>query len=319
MNNRENLQSIEKNIPLTYVGEKIKTYLKDELGLSTRFVRSAALSKRILINGKTVKLDYILREEDQLRIHLEAKEHQEIEAEEIPIHVVYEDDAILVLNKEPYMVVHPTKSYQSGTLSNAVMHHYKSNGKNTIIRLVSRLDMNTSGLIILAKNQFVHSRISQDMQADLYEKYYVAIVKGAFPEETSLIDLPIYRDEEGAYQRVVDERGQRSLTEVKVLHYANGHTLLLLKLLTGRTHQIRVHLSHLGYPIIGDELYGGDLTIMKRQALHAVYLSFRHPVTEEKMSAYAEVLEDFKEAAQKIGLHLSSIENEIAKLQVVES
>jgi 23S rRNA pseudouridine1911/1915/1917 synthase len=150
MNDRDNLQSIEKTIPLTYVGEKIKTYLKDELGLSTRFVRSAALSRRILINGKTVKLDYILREEDQLRIHLEAKEHQEIEAEDIPIHVVYEDDAILILNKEPYMVVHPTKSYQSGTLSNAVMHHYKSNGKNTIIRLVSRLDMNTSGVISLA-------------------------------------------------------------------------------------------------------------------------------------------------------------------------
>lgn len=319
MSKSENLQSIEKVIPLTYVGEKIKTYLKEELGLSTRFVRSAALSKRIFINGKSVKLDYILREEDQLRILLDAKEHQEIEPEEIPIHIVYEDDAILVLNKEPYMVVHPTKSYQSGTLSNAVMHHYKSNGKSTIIRLVSRLDMNTSGLIILAKNQFVHSRISQDMKDDLYEKYYVAIVKGSFPEETLLIDLPIYRDEEGAYQRVVDTRGQRSLTEVKVLHRSHGHSLLLLKLLTGRTHQIRVHLSHLGFPIIGDELYGGDLTLMKRQALHAVYLSFRHPVTEKKMNAYAEVLEDFKKAAQILELDLNTIINEIDTLKVVES
>lgn len=319
MNNTVNLQTIEKKIPMTYVGEKIKTYLKEELGLSTRFVRSAAMSRRIFINGKSVKLDYILREEDMLKIQLETKEHQEIDAEDIPIHIVYEDDAILILNKEPYMVVHPTKSYQSGTLSNAVMHHYKSTGKDTIIRLVSRLDMNTSGLIILAKNQFVHSRISQDMRDDLYEKYYVAIVKGDFPSDTTMIDLPIYRDENGPYQRVVDERGQKSLTEVKVLHRSKGHSLLMLKLLTGRTHQIRVHLSHLGYPIIGDELYGGDLSIIKRQALHAVYLSFRHPVTEEKMNAYAEVLEDFSDAAKVLKLDLSTIRNEIEILKVAES
>lgn len=319
MSKTENLQVIEKKIPLTYVGEKIKTYLKEELGLSTRFVRSAALSGRISINGRAVKLDYILREEDKLLIKLEAKEHQEIQPEEIPIHIVYEDDAILVLNKEPYMVVHPTKSYQSGTLSNAVMHHYRSSGKNTIIRLVSRLDMNTSGLIILAKNQFVHSRISQDMQDDQYDKYYVAMVKGDFPEDLPLIDLPIYRDEDGPYQRVVDERGQKSLTEVKVLHRAGGHSMLLLKLLTGRTHQIRVHLSHLGYPIIGDDLYGGDLSVMKRQALHAIFLSFRHPVTAMRMTAYAPVLDDFKMAAETIGLHLETIDQEIELLKTRES
>lgn len=319
MSNTENLQVIERKIPLTYVGEKIKTYLKDELGLSTRFVRSAALSRRITINGKSVKLDYILREEDLLRVRLDTKEHQEIAAEDLPIHIVYEDDAILILNKEPFMVVHPTKSYQSGTLSNAVMHHYRQNGKDTIIRLVSRLDMNTSGLIILAKNQFVHSRISQDMQDDLYEKYYVAIVKGDFPDEISLIDLPIYRDEDGPYQRVVDDRGQKSLTEVQILHKSQGHTLLLLKLITGRTHQIRVHLSHLGYPIIGDELYGGDLSNMTRQALHAVFLSFRHPVTGNPMTAFADLLHDFRAAAATLGLDISTINTEIDQLKVLES
>lgn len=307
------LKLIEKDIPLSYVGNKIKEYLKEEMDLSSRFIRSAALEKRIKVNRKTVKLDYILREGDHLSISLISEETQNITPEDIPIHIVYEDDAILILNKEPYMVVHPTKTHLGGTLSNAVMHHYQSKGERTIIRLISRLDMNTSGLIILAKNQFVHSRISQNMQDDQYDKYYVAMVKGDFPDSLSLIDLPIYRDGPGAFNRIVDERGQESRTEVTVLERKNGYTLLLLKLLTGRTHQIRVHLSHMGYPIIGDELYGGELLHMKRQALHAVSLSFVHPVTGERMDVFADLLEDMNTAGQKIGFDMEIINTDLIK------
>ena len=307
------LKIIEKDIPLSYVGNKIKEYLKEEMDLSSRFIRSAALEKRIKVNRKTVKLDYILREGDHLSISLISEEKQNIVPEDIPIHVVFEDDAILILNKEPYMVVHPTKTHLGGTLSNAVMHHYQSRGEHTIIRLISRLDMNTSGLIILAKNQFVHSRISQNMQDDQYDKYYIAMVKGDFPEELSLIDLPIYRDGPGAFNRIVDERGQDSRTEVRVLERSNGYSLLLLKLLTGRTHQIRVHLSHMGYPIIGDELYGGDLTRMDRQALHAVFLSFVHPVTGERMDVFAELLEDMILAGKNIGFDMTKINRDLMR------
>lgn len=304
---KSTMKVIERDIPLSYVGMKIKTYLKEEMDLSTRFIRSAAMEKRIKVNSRPVKLDYILREEDHVLISLISHETQNIEAEDLPLSVVYEDDAILIVNKAPYMVVHPTRRHLSGTLANAVMHHYRTNGEDTIIRLVSRLDMNTSGLTILAKNQFVHSKISQDMQEDSYDKYYIAMVKGAFPEEMRLIDLPIYRDGDGAYHRVIDERGQESRTEVQVVERCNGYSLLLLKLLTGRTHQIRVHLSHLGYPIIGDELYGGEMTILERQALHAFYISFTHPVLGHPMEALAELPADLYEAGEKIGFHMQKI------------
>ena len=310
---KSTMKVIEKDIPLSYTGNKIKTYLKDEMDLSTRFIRSAAMEKRIRINQKAVKLDYILREGDHLSISLISKETQNIEAEDIPLSVIHEDDAVLIVNKSPYMVVHPTRRHQSGTLANAVVHHYRAKGEDTIIRLISRLDMNTSGLTILAKNQFVHSRISQDMQDEQYDKYYTAIVKGEFPEDIRLIDLPIYRDGEGAYQRIVDDRGQESRTEVQVIDRKNGYSLLLLKLLTGRTHQIRVHLSHVGYPIIGDELYGGEMKYMERQALHATYISFTHPVTGKRMDLFADLLDDMVEAGKKIGFDMSEINMEMIK------
>ncbi|HBT18710.1 MAG TPA: RluA family pseudouridine synthase [Clostridiaceae bacterium] len=293
---------------MTYVGEKIKTYLKESLDLSSRFLRNAALSKRIQINGKVVKLDYILREGDVLKISLVAKESQDITPENIPLDIVYEDEALLVVNKSPHMVVHPTKSYTSGTLSNAVMYHYQSKGEKTIIRLVSRLDMNTSGLLVLAKNQFVHAKISKDMKEETYDKYYVAIVAGSFPKDMTLMDFPIYRDPEEPYRRVVDPRGQQSLTKVQVLDEKNGYSVLLLQLLTGRTHQIRVHLSHLGYPILGDELYDGDLSLLSRQALHAVKLSFHHPVTDEKITVCANLPEDLSKVLEDLSLVIPPVE-----------
>lgn len=310
---KSTMKVIEKDIPLSYTGNKIKTYLKDEMDLSSRFIRSAAMEKRIRINQKAVKLDYILREGDHLSISLISKETQNIEGENLPLSIVHEDDAVLIVNKAPYMVVHPTRRHQSGTLANAVVHHYRGKGEDTIIRLISRLDMNTSGLTILAKNQFVHSRISQDMQDEQYDKYYTAIVKGDFPEDLHLIDLPIYRDGEGAYKRIVDDRGQESRTEVQVIDRKNGYSLLLLKLLTGRTHQIRVHLSHMGYPIIGDELYGGELKYMDRQALHATYISFIHPVTGKKMDIFADLLEDMVKAGCAIGFEMSKVNMALMK------
>lgn len=305
----KDLNTIEKTIPMTYVGQKIKTYLKESLELSSRFLRNAALSKRIQINGIVVKLDYILREGDVLKISLVAKESQDIIPENLPLDIVYEDEALLVVNKAPHMVVHPTKSYTSGTLSNAVMYHYQSKGEKTIIRLVSRLDMNTSGLLVLAKNQFVHAKISKDMKEETYDKYYVAIVAGSFPKDMTLMDFPIYRDPEEPYRRVVDPRGQQSLTKVQVLDEKNGYSVLLLQLLTGRTHQIRVHLSHLGYPILGDELYDGDLSLLSRQALHAVKLSFHHPVTDEKITVCANLPEDLAKILATLSLEIPPVDS----------
>lgn len=295
---------ITKSIPNHYAGLKLKTYIKDELDLSSRFTRKAAIEKRIRVNGKVVKLDYIFREGDELQVSLVSVETQDIPGEDLPLEVVYEDPAILVINKDPFMIVHPTKNHEGGTVANAVTYHYEKNNEKTIVRLVSRLDMNTSGLMILAKNQFVHSKLSQAMKEDSYEKYYVAIVKGDYPEEITLIDQPIYRDGPGALNRIVDSRGQESQTKVKVIEKTKGYSLLLLKLMTGRTHQIRVHLSHQGFPIIGDELYHGETQTMSRQALHAVYLELNHPVTDDALQFFAKPKSDFLEVAKKLQFNI---------------
>lgn len=297
------MDRIKKTIAELHHGLKIKDFLKDELNLSSRLVRRSAMEGRIHVNGSRVRLDYILREGDELDVLLEAEEVQHIEPEDIPIEVVYEDASMLVINKDPGMVVHPTKSYQSGTLANAAIHHFRSKGEQTIVRLVSRLDMDTSGLIILAKNQFIHSRMSTLMQEDKVDKWYLALVQGDFPDDTKRIDLPIFRDPDGPYQRVIDDRGQRSITEVSVLERANGFTLLRLKLLTGRTHQIRVHLSHLGYPILGDTLYGRESELVGRQALHAYELMFEHPMTGECLDLKAPLKKDMADLIKKLGFN----------------
>jgi 23S rRNA pseudouridine1911/1915/1917 synthase len=295
------MDRIYSEISELFHGVKIREYLKDELNLSTRFIKRAAIDQMVRVNDRVVKLDYILREGDCISIPLKREETQDIPAEDIPLDIIYEDEAILVINKDPHMVVHPTKSHASRTLANAAMHHYKAKGETTIIRLVSRLDMDTSGLIMLAKNQFVHSKLSAMMQEDAVGKSYIAIVKGDFPEDLTLIDLPIYKDGPGAYYRTVDERGQRSLTEVRILEKAGGYSLLKLKLLTGRTHQIRVHLSHHGFPVIGDSLYGGEMDLITRQALHAYELSLAHPVTGKQMDFRAELKEDMRLVLEGIG------------------
>lgn len=310
------MNTIKEAIPYRYVGLKLKTFLKDELDLSSRFTRRAALEKRIKVNSKVVKLDYIFREGDELTISLIRKETQDIPAENISLDVVYEDDAVLVINKDPFMIVHPTKNHEGGTVSNAVMHHYQSKGEKTIVRLVSRLDMNTSGLMILAKNQFVHARLSAAMKEKAYEKYYVALVKGDYPKELSYIDLPIYRDGKGAYNRIVDDRGQSSQTKVQVIEVSQGYSLLLLKLMTGRTHQIRVHLAHMGYPIIGDELYLGELHEINRQALHAIFLRLEHPVTGEAMNFYAKPKDDLLTVMSRLNLESKNVERDSIKKRI---
>lgn len=296
---------LEKKVVNIEEGTKIREYLKTELGLSTRLIRSASINKKIFVNDQVVKMNRVLASGEIIKIDLEKDESQDIAPEKMDIDVVYEDEDILVVNKKPFMVVHPTKSYQSGTLANGVINYFAESNQNCIVRLVSRLDMNTSGLIIIAKNQFSHGMLSKEMTENKVEKRYLAIVHGIMKEKQGTIDLPIYKPEgvENGIKRVIDERGQRSITHYKVVEEFKEASLVECKLETGRTHQIRVHLNYLGHPIYGDTLYGfgeDEEELIKRQGLHAYGLNFKSPRTGEELALRAELPDDMKELMNKL-------------------
>jgi 23S rRNA pseudouridine1911/1915/1917 synthase len=283
-------------------GLKLREYLKKVAKLSGRLIRGAALHDKIKVNDKIVKLNYILKKDDIIKFDVTKEESQNIEPEKMEIEVVYEDMDVIVVNKPSGIVVHPTKSYPNGTLANGLLYYFKEKNENCIVRLVSRLDMDTSGLILIAKNQFSHMALARDMQNDNFKKNYLAIVHGKLKSKEGTIDLPIYRPEKDSIKRIVDYRGQKSITHFNVIEEFNLGSLVKLTLDTGRTHQIRVHLSYIGNPIYGDSLYGTDKDdiYIKRQALHAYKLAFPHPRTGEIITLESNLPKDMQELIKKL-------------------
>lgn len=299
------MSKLQKIVEDKYEGISIREFLKGEMELSSRLISKAAIEKRILVNNNPVRMRHVIHTGDEIIVNLNRQESQNIIPEKLDLSIVYEDSEILVLNKPPFIVVHPTKRYPTGTLANGILYYFNESKQDCIVRLVSRLDMNTSGLIIIAKNQFAHMALSREMQNNNVKKRYIAIVHGHLKESEGTIDQPIYRPEgeEFGMRRIVDIRGQRSITHYKVLEQLKDSDIVECLLETGRTHQIRVHLSHLGHPIYGDTLYGygeEEEVLIKRQALHAFALDFKSPRTGKELSLKSKLPEDMQELINKL-------------------
>ncbi len=274
-------------------GKRLRDYLRNDLRLSGRNIKRLAMDRQIFIGRKSVHLDHAIRAGEVLRLNLDREESQDMAPVEMPLDIVYEDSSLIVVNKPPHLVVHPTRNHHEDTLTNGLLWHFRAKGDPAIVRLVSRLDMNTSGLVLVAKNQFVHSAFARVRGAERSIKTYLAITSGHWAAPSGTIDAPIHWPDPADYRRCVHELGQPSVTHYEVLDTFGDFSLVRFTLETGRTHQIRVHSSHLGHPLVGDELYGGLLEgDAPRQLLHAWRLELTHPMTGERLCLTAPVPRD---------------------------
>lgn len=276
----------------------IKRFLGEQ-NLSSRLFRKLYKDKHIYVNGKFQRKGLKLSKGDCVSIYMEDEIDNTI-PEEFDINVVYEDFDLLILNKQPNMVVHLTKSHQENTLSNGISEYFRKKNIKRKIRFVNRLDMDTTGLLIVAKNPFAHQQMALQFEANEVEKKYLAIVSGIIGKDEEYIDCPIGREEEKSIKKMVTENGQESLTKYIVKERYKDSSLADVQIFTGRSHQIRVHLSHIGHPIIGDSLYGEESHHIHRQALHSYYLKIKQPRTKEQIEIMAPLPKDMKDLIDQI-------------------
>lgn len=280
----------------------IVEYMSKSLGFSSRQAKKLLKEKKVLINGKPAYRDNKLKNGDILEMDLSETPGKGVAAEAVELAIIYEDEHILAVNKPPFMLVHPTPSHPTGTLLNAAAYYFAEKGEETALRLLNRLDMNTSGIVVLPKSSAVHSKLDEMMKAGKIRKFYLAVVEGAVEPVKGVIDKPIGKDEADPIKRRIRSDGQQAVTIYETLKKTGDYSLLRLELVTGRTHQIRVHLSSMGHPIVGDYLYGKESRFIGRQALHAAELEFPHPFGSDTVRLHAELPGDIKEVISKLGL-----------------
>ena len=281
-------RKIEYIIDEEYNGKKVKNYLRGKAKISSRLMNSLKTYENgITLNGEHIRTIDILKTGDVLAVNIPDK-FSEIEPMEMPLDIIYEDDDFIVINKSPFIAMHPTHNHQGDTLANALTYHLQKENKPTVFRAVGRLDKGTSGIVICALNSHAAARIPVTS-----EKEYKAVVCGK-TDEKGTIEAPIYRPDPMKTIRCVDERGDYALTHYEKLSGNDKYSLLRVRIETGRTHQIRVHFASLGMPLAGDSLYGEDEFGIGHQLLHCAKVSFLHPVTGERMTFEANMPEDME-------------------------
>ena len=258
----------------------------------------------VTVNGETLKANYKVQTEDHIHIIEPELVSLEVLAEDIPIEIVYQDEDVVVVNKPQGMVVHPSAGHQTGTLVNALMYHINDlSGINGTIRpgIVHRIDKDTSGLLMVAKNDAAHEKLAAQLKDKTSLREYVALVHGVIPHEKGIIDAPLGRSKQDRKKQDIIDDGRAAVTHFRVLERFKDFTLVSLKLETGRTHQIRVHMKYIGYPLAGDPVYGPRKTLEgKGQFLHAKTLGFKHPTTEEFLTFEAPLPKLFEDTLTKL-------------------
>ena len=262
--------------------------------------------ENILVNGSKIKSSYKVKLDDEICMQIPEPKETEIIAENIPLEVLYEDDDIIAINKPKGMVVHPANGNYTGTLVNALLYRCKDSlsGIGGQIRpgIVHRLDKDTSGVIIVAKNDKAHLNLSEQIKNHKVKKTYIALVRGNIPNDEATIDIPIGRSKKDRKKMDIDKNGKNAITHFKVLERFDGYTLLKVNIETGRTHQIRVHLMTIGYPIVGDIVYSNGKNPFKvtGQMLHAKSIEFKHPITGENMKIEAPLPKYFEDVIKEL-------------------
>ena len=291
-------------------GKRLDVYIA---GKDEEITRSSAQRQieqgSVVVNDKVItKVSYKVTEGDDIKIEEQEPVEIELKAQNIPIDVVYEDKDIIVVNKPKGMVVHPANGNPDGTLVNAIMAICKDSlsGIGGEIRpgIVHRLDKDTSGLLIVAKNDMAHVNMSELIKRHEVKKTYIALVRGVVKENEATIDMPIGRSNSDRKKMAVTKNGKNAVTHIKVLKRYDKYTLLEINIETGRTHQIRVHLAHIGYPVIGDYIYsnGKNEFGIVGQCLHAKSLEFKHPITGKDMKLEAPIPEYFEKVLQELDI-----------------
>ena len=290
------------------IGKRIDAYISSvEEEISRTAVQRLIEEEIITVNGKKTKASYKVQENDIIEIGEDKPKEIELKAEDIPIEIIYEDEDIIVVNKPKGLVVHPAIGNPDGTLVNAIMAICKDSlsGIGGEIRpgIVHRLDKDTSGILIIAKNDAAHINLSEQIKNHEVEKTYIALVRGIVKENEATINMPIGRSTKDRKKMAVNKNGKNAITHFRVLNRYEKYTLLEIKIETGRTHQIRVHLSHIGYPVVGDYIYsnGKNDFNVEGQMLHSKKIKFKHPKSDKEMELVANLPEYFQEILERLG------------------